>query len=99
MKQQAFEAHHEARWNDILSRMEMHLVAQRDVRFKVAERSFHFKPGQSIHTENSHKYGPRGGRVSTAGADSDRQVHWVIGASPPRVSSVHGWMKSAWSAW
>lgn len=54
---------HEARWNDILSRIEMHLVAKRDVRFKVSGQSFHFASGQSIHTENSHKYGPRGGRV------------------------------------
>jgi uncharacterized SAM-dependent methyltransferase len=54
---------HEARWNDILSRIEMHLVAIRDVRFTVAGRSFPFANGASIHTENSHKYGPRGARV------------------------------------
>jgi dimethylhistidine N-methyltransferase len=54
---------HEARWNDILSRIEMHLVAIRDVEFKVSGRSFEFKAGQSIHTENSHKYGARGARV------------------------------------
>jgi L-histidine Nalpha-methyltransferase len=54
---------HEARWNDILSRIEMHLVATRDVEFGVAGDRFHFAEGSSIHTENSHKYGPRGGRV------------------------------------
>jgi dimethylhistidine N-methyltransferase len=54
---------HEARWNDILSRIEMHLVATRDVSFSVAGRKFSFASGASIHTENSHKYGPRGGRV------------------------------------
>ncbi len=54
---------HEARWNDILSRIEMHLVAIRDVRFSIAGRSFQFARGSSIHTENSHKYGARGGRV------------------------------------
>jgi dimethylhistidine N-methyltransferase len=54
---------HEARWNDILSRIEMHLVATRDVNFKISGRHFHLKAGSSIHTENSHKYGPRGGRV------------------------------------
>jgi len=54
---------HEARWNDILSRIEMHLVATRDVSFTVAGRTFSFAEGQSIHTENSHKYGPRGARV------------------------------------
>lgn len=54
---------HEARWNDILSRIEMHLVATRDLDFTVAGRSFHFDGGSSIHTENSHKYGRRGARL------------------------------------
>jgi L-histidine Nalpha-methyltransferase len=54
---------HEARWNDILSRIEMHLVATRDVRFAVSGRSFFFAKGSSIHTENSHKYGRRGARL------------------------------------
>ena len=54
---------HEARWTDILSRIEMHLVAVRDTAFAIDGRRFEFAAGASIHTENSHKYGPRGGRV------------------------------------
>jgi dimethylhistidine N-methyltransferase len=54
---------HEARWNDILSRIEMHLVTVRDVEFTVAGQPFALQRGQSIHSENSHKYGRRGGRV------------------------------------
>lgn len=54
---------HEARWNDILSRIEIHLIATRNVSFTVSGRSFSFSKGSSIHVENSHKYGPRGGRV------------------------------------
>ena len=54
---------HEARWNDILSRIEMHLVAIEDVEFSISDKTFRFAAGSSIHTENSHKYGPRGGRV------------------------------------
>ena len=54
---------HEARWNDILSRIEMHWVALRDVEFTVAGRPFAFSEGSSIHTENSHKYGRRGARL------------------------------------
>jgi len=54
---------HEARWNDILSRIEMHLVATRDVEFTVAGRPFQVAEGASIHTENSHKYEQRGARV------------------------------------
>ncbi len=54
---------HEARWNDMLSRIEMHLRAVRDVAFTIEDRRFEFREGQSIHTENSHKYGPRGARL------------------------------------
>ncbi|HKC02677.1 MAG TPA: L-histidine N(alpha)-methyltransferase [Sphingomicrobium sp.] len=54
---------HEARWNDILSRIEIHLVATREVAFTIAGKAFRFASGSSIHAENSHKYGPRGGRV------------------------------------
>jgi dimethylhistidine N-methyltransferase len=54
---------HEARWNDILSRIEMHLVATRDVEFTVAGQHFAFREGATIHSENSHKYGQRGARV------------------------------------
>jgi L-histidine Nalpha-methyltransferase len=54
---------HEARWNDILSRIEMHLVPTRDVEFTVAGRAFSFRSGESIHTENSHKYPRRGARL------------------------------------
>ena len=54
---------HEARWNDILSRVEMHLVATRDVDFSISGTPFHFNKGASIHTENSHKYERRGARL------------------------------------
>lgn len=54
---------HQARWNDMLSRIEMHLVATRDVDFTIEDRRFTFRNGQSIHTENSHKYGQRGARL------------------------------------
>ncbi len=54
---------HEARWNDILSRIEMHLVTTREVDFAISGQSFHFAAGSSIHTENSHKYEARGARL------------------------------------
>ena len=54
---------HQARWNDMLGRIEMHLVATRDIAFTIEGRRFEFGGGQSIHTENSHKYGPRGARL------------------------------------
>jgi L-histidine Nalpha-methyltransferase len=54
---------HQARWCDMLGRIEMHLVAMRDVSFEIQGRNFSFAKGKSIHTENSHKYGPRGARL------------------------------------
>lgn len=54
---------HEARWNDIMSRVEMHLVARRTLEFTVAGETFGMVEGESIHSENSHKYCPRGGRM------------------------------------
>jgi len=54
---------HEARWHDMNGRMEMHLVATRDTSFTIDGQRFAFAKGASIHTENSHKYGPRGARL------------------------------------
>ena len=54
---------HRVIWNDILSRIEMHLEATRDVRFTIAGHDFAFAAGQTIHTENSHKFGTRDARI------------------------------------
>ncbi len=51
--------HHEARWNDDFARVEMHLVAAEDIAFEVAGRSFAMARGETIHTENSHKFSRR----------------------------------------
>jgi L-histidine Nalpha-methyltransferase len=68
---------HEARWNDILSRIEMHLVATRDVEFTIAGQRFRFAAGSSIHTENSHKYGQRGGRVLLLAGGWTPHAEWT----------------------
>jgi dimethylhistidine N-methyltransferase len=47
---------HEARFNSHLSRIEMHLVANKATHITINERRFDFVSGESIHTENSHKY-------------------------------------------
>ncbi|WP_126171914.1 L-histidine N(alpha)-methyltransferase [Altericroceibacterium xinjiangense] len=47
---------HEARWNDIHARIEMHLVAREPVSFTVSDQRFTMDAGESIHTENSHKF-------------------------------------------
>ena len=58
---QAFR--HRAVWNADAARIEMHLEAQRDLEFTVDGRIFAMDAGETIHTENSHKYGPNGGRM------------------------------------
>jgi dimethylhistidine N-methyltransferase len=50
---------HVARWNDAEARIEMLLEASREVRFRIDGRNFAMAAGERIHTENSHKYGPR----------------------------------------
>lgn len=54
---------HVARWNDAAARIEMHLEAVRDVAFTVEGRAFGIAAGETIHTENSHKYGNRDARL------------------------------------
>ena len=54
---------HQARWNDGAARIEMHLVADRDVAFEVAGDRFAMEEGETIHTENSHKYAARDARL------------------------------------
>jgi len=54
---------HRAIWNDMMGRIEMHLEAVRDVEFTIDDRRFAFAAGESIHTENSHKYGVRDSRL------------------------------------
>ncbi|QJU56888.1 L-histidine N(alpha)-methyltransferase [Sphingomonas sp. AP4-R1] len=53
---------HQARWNDLWARIEMHLVATEDLSFTIAGRRFAMQAGDTIHTENSHKYDPRSAR-------------------------------------
>ena len=50
---------HVPRWNDVESRIEMHLKAARDIHFSVDGRSFSMASGETIHTENSLKYDAR----------------------------------------
>ncbi|WP_174297341.1 L-histidine N(alpha)-methyltransferase [Sphingomonas bacterium] len=54
---------HRAIWNDVRARIEMHLEAVRNAEFVVDGRSFAIAAGESVHTENSHKYGPRDARI------------------------------------
>lgn len=54
---------HQALWNDMYARIEMHLEATRDLAFTVEGQRFAMRAGETIHTENSHKYGVRDARL------------------------------------
>ena len=68
---------HEARWNDGFARIEMHLVAKRDVDFTVSGRRFAMRQGESIHTENSHKFTKRSGQMLLAAAGWEPLARWT----------------------
>jgi len=50
---------HAARWNDTYARIEMHLQATEDFEFEVSGQRFALAKGETIHTENSHKFDRR----------------------------------------
>jgi dimethylhistidine N-methyltransferase len=54
---------HRAIWNDDRARIEMHLEAREDLDFTIEGRPFSIRAGETIHTENSHKYGERDARI------------------------------------
>ena len=48
--------HHEAVYNEKEGRMEMYLVSDRSQDVRIGKKRFLFAAGETIHTENSHKY-------------------------------------------
>ena len=69
--------HHEARWNDAHARVEMHLVADRPVAFTVAGEPFAMAAGETIHTENSHKYTDRSARLLLLAGGWTSVIDWT----------------------
>ena len=54
---------HRAIWNDDRARIEMHLEAMQDIAFTIEGRPFDMAAGETIHTENSHKFGQRDAKL------------------------------------
>ncbi|KQS03436.1 dimethylhistidine N-methyltransferase [Sphingomonas sp. Leaf357] len=54
---------HRAIWNDDRARIEMHLEATEDLAFTIEGRPFEIAAGETIHTENSHKFGQRDAKL------------------------------------
>jgi dimethylhistidine N-methyltransferase len=76
---------HRAVWNDTWSRIEMHLVATRDLSFMIGGRHFEMHADETIHTENSHKYTPRSGRQLLAAGGWTPLREW---SDPNRMFSL-----------
>ncbi len=68
---------HVACWNDAEARIEMHLEATRDVAFAIDGQSFAIGAGETIHTENSHKYDARGARLLLAAGGWTTIAEWT----------------------
>ena len=77
---------HEARWNDAQGRIEMHLVSRRDQEVRVGSARFAFRAGETIHTENSHKYTLDQFRALAVEAGYKPRAAWT---DPARLFSVH----------
>jgi dimethylhistidine N-methyltransferase len=68
---------HRALWNDRLARIEMHLEAKRDLAFTVDGIRFAMAGGETIHTENSHKYGVRDARLLLKAGGWESLEEWA----------------------
>jgi dimethylhistidine N-methyltransferase len=77
---------HEAVYDPQHGRIEMHLVSTSDHRVDICERSFRFKAGESIHTENSYKYTVEQFRDVACASGWDAQRVWI---DAKRHFSVH----------
>ncbi len=67
---------HRAIWNDDIARIEMHLVATRDLAFTVCDRCFTMQRDETIHTENSHKYTGRSANALLLAGGWTPIRHW-----------------------
>jgi L-histidine N-alpha-methyltransferase len=70
---------HSAPWIEETSRIEMRLISRVDQEVAVEglDRSFHFRAGEFIHTENSHKWSPEAfaAMCDQAGLEINRTFH------------------------
>lgn len=85
---------HAARWNDSYARIEMHLVAACDLAFTVSGHRFQMRRGETIHTENSHKFTRRTSNMLLQAGGWEPRARWtddagqfsliLAEAAPPR---------------
>lgn len=77
---------HDARWVPEYGRIEMHLVSTRTQDVIVSGERFHFETGESIHTEDSHKYDVEGFKALAAEAGWNSIECWT---DPDGLFSIH----------
>ena len=77
---------HRAVWNEAEGRIEMHLVSQRVQTVRLAGHTVHFGAGESIHTENSYKYGLEGFAALAGSAGWTARRSWT---DAERLFSLH----------
>ncbi|TCM20642.1 dimethylhistidine N-methyltransferase [Novosphingobium sp. PhB165] len=70
---------HRAVWNAGWTRIEMHLEAMDAVSFEVAGEPFRLDEGETIHTENCHKYTPQQMRLLLQAGGWSETRHWTDG--------------------
>ena len=70
---------HCARWNDTFARVEMHLEVMEDIAFEVSGRRFSMDAGETIHTENSHKFDRRSQNLLLLAGGWTPQERWLDG--------------------
>jgi len=67
---------HEARWNGDKHRVEMHVVSEKKQAVEIAGREIGFEPGETIHTENSHKFDVDGMLAELGEAGFEAEGTW-----------------------
>lgn len=77
---------HDARWVPEYGRIEMHLVSAGTQDVRVGGEAFHFESGESIHTEDSHKYDIEGFKALAAEAGWNSIECWT---DPDSLFSIH----------
>lgn len=77
---------HRARFNEAEERIEMHLEAIGAQTIRLAGQSFAFADGESIHTENSHKYTIKGFQALARQAGFTPAAVWT---DPDELFSLH----------
>lgn len=81
---------HAAFYNSPLRRIEMHLVSRRAQSVTLDGQRFNFEEGETIHTENSHKFTVEGLRALAVKAGFRPAAVWT---DPERLFSVH-WLQA-----